>query len=439
MISKSHLIAFFLILTAAFIRFYGLQSFAGFDFDQETAVTIASRIISGDLTLIGQEISLGGIFIGPFYNYIIAIPLFLSSGDPAIIFYFQAFLGVLTAYILYQTSQHLQPRSGFITLLLYTFSFYFIYNDKTATPSNWLPFLTAVSLFVSHKSSLSPKNQIILTSLLSGFATQLHPAGISLVSIPVFLLFTHRRQLTPTLPFIAALCFLINFTPLILFDLRNNFLNLKGLLAASPPSAYPLVFRALSRIHFTFDTFLATFTTQRNLSLGIILSFIIFHSRHKLKHPLLLTLALTGPIIFTLYPGSIIDYYILPSAVAFFLLASQSLYHFSQINFSTKLATITWIIVFLVGNTHVLLTTQTNHSLTTKKEVVTYIKNHTDDNQIAINFDTDLGQNHGFTYLFSWQNLSTTVNGPNPDFVIYIPANRGEGGITFDSIRLVPQ
>ena len=74
---------YILLLTLAFglfLRIYRLEELAGFDFDQEKAAFwIRDFLIHGKISLIGQEISTGGIFIGPLYFYLLSPFYFLLN------------------------------------------------------------------------------------------------------------------------------------------------------------------------------------------------------------------------------------------------------------------------------------------------------------------------------------------------------------------------
>src|SRR3989339_409478 len=105
---KSSLTTIFILLVLAlslFLRLYRLPDQAGFDFDQETNFKIAQKIVEGKPVLIGQEISLGGIFVGPFYNYILAGLMVITGGHPLSVFIFQAILGVLTTWIVFKVGE----------------------------------------------------------------------------------------------------------------------------------------------------------------------------------------------------------------------------------------------------------------------------------------------------------------------------------------------
>ena len=74
-----HLLLLLIILFAAYLRLYKLPEMASFDFDQESGSNIAYEIIKENhIRLIGQELTVGGIFMGPWYYYLL-VPFYLAS------------------------------------------------------------------------------------------------------------------------------------------------------------------------------------------------------------------------------------------------------------------------------------------------------------------------------------------------------------------------
>src|SRR4051812_39219754 len=68
-----------IFLVAAFLRVYRLQEFATFLGDQGRDAIIIKRLITFEhLTAIGPPSSIGQVFLGPFYYYLVApfLPLF---------------------------------------------------------------------------------------------------------------------------------------------------------------------------------------------------------------------------------------------------------------------------------------------------------------------------------------------------------------------------
>lgn len=441
-----------ILLLASFnLRFWQLESFAGFDFDQELAVVKATEILNGDLALIGQEVSVGGIFVGPFYNYITAGLLTIFGGDPIIIYLFQVFLGVISTWFIYQISERFKSGSGWVASLLYVFSWRLLYIDRTAAPSNWLPFLTLLSLFFATQKNLKLSFKLLVTCTVVGFASQLHPVGITLIVIPLtlfyqFVILINKKNLTLGLKivkviqiiFVVMVSFFVWFLPLLLFDIRNNWLNLRGLLSTSNTVDYPFLFRLVRQMPLTFDTWYTTITFDRQLFLPVIIIIISVIVWRKVKISTLLWLGLFfNPLIFSIYKGGVYDYYLLPSIIFLLLILAIILKQALDTNMFLKVLVSIFFVIFIQNNITTYLNQKNPYSLEVKKKVMEYIKVSAEGEPVVIHLDTDLGQGNGFKYLADYYQIDAIFTHQNPDYIIYVPASRANSGKEFGLIRLV--
>src|SRR3990167_1190918 len=103
---KEHAIFFLILIIAILLR--SQEIWSGnylFLIDQGRDMLAVKKIVfDHDLTLIGPYTSLGGVFQGPFYYYLLAFPTFLTNGDPVGAMYAMAVITLLTiaaAYYFY--------------------------------------------------------------------------------------------------------------------------------------------------------------------------------------------------------------------------------------------------------------------------------------------------------------------------------------------------
>ena len=76
MFKRAYLFLLAILLIGAFLRFYRLGEMAAFDFDQEYASNFAYSVIKEfPVQLIGQQLSVEGLFMGPLYFYYL-VPFF---------------------------------------------------------------------------------------------------------------------------------------------------------------------------------------------------------------------------------------------------------------------------------------------------------------------------------------------------------------------------
>src|SRR3989339_1471952 len=72
-----------ILALALFLRTYRVADFLGFWFDQGRDAKVVWDIWhSGKLTLIGPTTGIEGIFLGPFYYYLITPAYILGGGNP---------------------------------------------------------------------------------------------------------------------------------------------------------------------------------------------------------------------------------------------------------------------------------------------------------------------------------------------------------------------
>lgn len=426
-----------ILLLSGFLRFYRIEDLAGFDFDQELAVQVGQRILNGKLTLIGQETSVPGIFVGPWYNYNVAFLLFLSKGNPIIIFYFQILLGILTTYFLFLIGKRYSYSLGILVSFIYAVSDRFIQIDQSSTPSNGIIFLTVLALWVVLNPRFTSFLKQLITSSIAGFATQMHPSGLALAFFPVFLfLKTKRLRFGPKLLSLAA--FFFWFFPLILFDLRHQFLNLQGLMSLGDSSYYPLLFRALIVTRIALSSWLRILLPfpASPLLISFFIFFLFFILRYGKDRQYQVLLLFSSPLLFLFYPAPIPEYYFFPSFVGFLFIFSFFVSAVLGSSPLKKFLLYFLLICLFALNSFVHLTAENPFSLNNKKRAVEFIKSKSQGAPIRLNIDADYGQATGFEYLLDWAGVKYVLTGENPDFVLYIPQARAARGTTFGGIRV---
>ena len=136
-----------------------------------------------------------------------------------------AILGVITTIIVYAVGKSL---TGTLFYAAYPWTMLYSRND-------WLP--SAIPLFTATMLLALVKRRFFWAGLSIAFATQLHTtAGIILFVALAYLVF-NRPLLTLRNLFFLGLGLLIGFSPMIIFDLRHDFLYTKtylNLLAVRP-------------------------------------------------------------------------------------------------------------------------------------------------------------------------------------------------------------
>lgn len=225
---KQLLICIFLIFIAFAIRWFKINDFLFFGFEQGRDALVTQDIISlKHFPLIGPSTSAPGIFHGAYYYYLMAIPYYLGSGNPLFAVFFIVLISSLTSIIGYFFAKDVfnSYKWGIIYGLLIAFSFEYILYSR------WLihvPFsvpLTLASYFMLWKYSKLQKGEFLIAFfILASFACQFEMILLPqfIFSFIVFYLFRIVRIARIKNIFIGLFVSLIIFSPQIIFDFRNQ-------------------------------------------------------------------------------------------------------------------------------------------------------------------------------------------------------------------------
>src|SRR3990167_6005968 len=129
---KFHKIVYFLLtiilVGAFFIRAYRTGDLLRFYFDQgRDALVIWKLWHEGKPFLIGPVTGLAGIFLGPFYYYLIAPFYLIGGGNPAYPAIFLAFISTLGVFMLYFLgAKFLSRETGLIAATIGSFSYFIV-------------------------------------------------------------------------------------------------------------------------------------------------------------------------------------------------------------------------------------------------------------------------------------------------------------------------
>lgn len=107
-----------------YFRIYRLNDLLGFYYDSARDALVVYEIIrNGKFTLIGPTTGIEGIFLGPFYYYLLAPGYLLGNGNPATAATLIATLNALAIFPIFFTGKKLfNPLAGLIAALIFGFS-----------------------------------------------------------------------------------------------------------------------------------------------------------------------------------------------------------------------------------------------------------------------------------------------------------------------------
>jgi hypothetical protein len=237
-------VIFFIILSAFFLRSYRIEETLMFLSDQGRDAIVLKRLVTFEkMVFVGPTTSIGNVFTGPFYYYLVAPFMAMWRLDPVGPAIGVAIINTLGLAILtYLTRKLFGGRIALVFLLLSAFSANQILQSRFSWNPNPLAVFslgTCLAFFVARKTH--KMIYYILTGILFGISLQLHYIAIALPFVALgfldFRKFSFKFAANNAKLFggIAAILgvTLITFTPLILFELKNGFINTKTFLNAS--------------------------------------------------------------------------------------------------------------------------------------------------------------------------------------------------------------
>ncbi len=200
--------------------------YSSLGFDQVQILENVSHILSGDLTLIGPRTGPAQMFTGPLIYYL-TVPFYALFGiwSVAVV---PIFIAGFTGFVLWFLSRkYLDGQNSLLLLYLLAASPFLVHLDSIFWNPN-LSLLAFSLVFFALLSEKSKKIDYILIFIGSFLGYQAHFSGLLTSLLVLVVTIKFRRH---------CLCFLssvlglfLSLVPTILFDMRNGWLNLNGLL-----------------------------------------------------------------------------------------------------------------------------------------------------------------------------------------------------------------
>src|SRR4030042_490912 len=316
-----------ILILGFFVRVYRTSDLMGFYYDQgRDALVIWKLWHEGRPFLIGPVTGLAGIFLGPFYYYLIAPFYLIGNGNPIYPAIFLAFLTVCGVFMLYYLSwKFLDRTTGIIAATIGSLSYYLILAGRwlaNPTPIMFTSMLFLYSLWTIIQSK--NRNWWIVASFLIGISLQLESAS-AVFYIPVILVFTlWQRKRVPDLKtaIFAFVIFIVILLPQTLFNIRHDnliFNNFKRVLVEE--KSFRLDFWQVFKIRLSYfwQVFYSKIFMEKSI-LAVVFtgaSAIVLLSKFKSKEEFLpvkllfifLFVPMIGYIFFQGNFGNIYDYY----------------------------------------------------------------------------------------------------------------------------------
>jgi 4-amino-4-deoxy-L-arabinose transferase-like glycosyltransferase len=283
--------------------------------DQGRDVVIVRDFLkNGNLFFIGPQTSIGNMYLGPFYYYLITPALLLASFNPVGPAIFVALLSVATAYLIFFVSKKwFNPKTAYIAAFLYAISPTAIKFANFSWNPNIMPFFALLFVY------MMTEKRYFWASI--AFIMCLNSHYLALILLPLALIIwlkNYKKDLIkPTV--IAVVVFLISLLPQLLFDLKHDGQNINALstfFIKRETTVNLKVYKSLPIIPKLFNQINTSLLAGKDVTFGIIVSIILFlglifllikHRNQKFVYCLLWYLF--GLIGLGLYKQHIYDHY----------------------------------------------------------------------------------------------------------------------------------
>ena len=394
--------------------------------DQGRDVTIIKDFWqNGNLFFIGPQTSIGNMYLGPFFYYLIAPFLLIFGYSPVGPAVFIALLNILTVYLIYIIGkQWFNHKTGLISAILFAISPVIIKYSNFIWNPNIMPLFSLLFIYFFFEGFRSKKYHYFLyASLAFAMVMNSHYLGLALLPsvgffwVYKFYIFYKKKSddLKPFLKYtlLAFLIFFISLIPQILFDIKHQGQNAKALLDfftyrettvnikpyKSIPKLWPLFYQINTRLIAGKNEIIGLIVSIASL-IGIAFLFI----KRQIKDSSFLIILfwyLSGLIALALYKQHIYDHYfafLFPAVCILFGYLISKFKYFGYLFFFL-------IIIFsLLENP---FKYSSNHQLTTVTKIADLIINNSSDQKF--NFALLAKQNYDPPYRYILSNKKAKV------------------------------
>lgn len=231
------LLLFVVLGVGAFFRFYKISEYMTFLGDEgRDAIVVRRLLVNFDPILIGPGTSIGNMYLGPLYYYMIAPFLLLFNFSPVGPSAMVALLGVLTIFLVWYLARDWFGRvAAFVASFLYAISPTTIIYAKSSWNPNIMPFFSLLAIY-SLWHMYSKKRPKWFLVAVTAFAFMLQSHYLGLLVLPVIAVYwflflkktkkkTKERAQLVRYTLIAGAVFAFLMSPLVIFDARHGWRN----------------------------------------------------------------------------------------------------------------------------------------------------------------------------------------------------------------------
>lgn len=416
-----------IILTfSAFFRLYRIGPLLGFWYDQgRDALVIWDFLHYGKLFLIGPTTGIEGIFLGPFYYYLLIPFYWIGRGDPSIAAAGLNLMTVVAIYLIYRLTKKIyNVETALLSAFLYGFSYNLIIFSRWLANPNPLPFFTLLTLLFLFKFIQNHNSKfLILSSFLVGLCLQIEAASaVFFLPAIIIILVWQRKNLPIRVLSLSFLAFFLTLLPQIYFNFRHEgilFNAFKKFIAEDKSFGFTLGQVLRDRVRTYYDVFFNKLVPgNKYYSLGVLALFsatmIIYGKKIINQGGKLLLIWLLVPVVgFLFYQGNhgyVWDYYFAGAIPAFVILLSAGTWNLFKQNLAGKVLFGVVLILFLAINVRFLKNyykTGIGITLRAQKRAIDWIYKDAGGDEFNIDVYVPPKIFFSYSYLFRWYGAKT--------------------------------
>lgn len=226
-----------IIITSAFFRLYRIGDYMEFLGDQGRDVVVVRNFLTkGDPIAIGPQTSIGNMYLGPWFYYLIAPALLFANFSPIGPSVLVALLGIATTYLIYLLTKAIfDQKSGLFAALIFSISPVAIKYTSFSWNPNIMPFFAILFVYSIYYVSKGRFWYLVAASL--SFIMCLNAHYLCLLLLPFAAIYCFqgwrlnqysKNIFKPLL--VAVLIFIISLAPQILFDIKHQGQNVKAII-----------------------------------------------------------------------------------------------------------------------------------------------------------------------------------------------------------------
>lgn len=221
------------LLVGAFVRLYKIDQYMTFLGDEGRDVIIVRRLFTElHPPLIGPGTSIGNMYLGPLYYYLMAIPLLIANFNPVGPAIFVALLGVATIFLLwFVTKEWFGKKGALVAAFLYAISPVVIIYSRSSWNPNIMPFFALLTVYGIWR--VWQRDGVKWLPVVGfSFAAMMQSHYLALIVLPVILIVWFMTLLKVKnkkkywiYSIFGFVVFLLLMSPLAIFDYRHGWHN----------------------------------------------------------------------------------------------------------------------------------------------------------------------------------------------------------------------